>query len=215
MRIANATHWNTKDLSRLIYRVAQDELDRGQLRYARVKVEYARGGHLGGNCTYGTMLQPHVRMTLRLPRPGKQMDVVSLAKIIAHELGHSKGIKHADMHNVRYGWVEGWRERYAYAAEFAIGVKPSPAKLSPEEKLAKRRTEAVAKAQKMVRKWTTAHKRADTMLRKWRGRLRAAEKRATSASPHTTQPLPSTNDPRPATMLEADNREDRIPSLAS
>ncbi len=182
MRIVNSTHWKTQDISRLIYRVAQDELDRGQLKRARVKVKYVRvNGHLGW-CTYGTSLRPQVWMTLAMPRPGKQVDPVELAAVIGHELGHSKGLKHSDMRNARYGWIDGWRERYAYAAEFSIGEKPV-VWLSYEEKLIQRRTQAVAKAQKMVRKWETAAKRADTMLRKWKARLKAAEKRRLSILP--------------------------------
>jgi hypothetical protein len=179
MKITNPTHWNTRDIARLIYRVAEDELDQGQLKRARVRIRYMCGRNLG-YCTYGSLLHPCVIMTLRMPRPGNPVDTVQLAKVIAHELGHAKGLRHSDMRNPRYGWVDGWRDYHAYAADFPIGVKPV---VSADEKLAKRRADAIVKAQKMVGKWTTASKRANTMLKKWSRRLKIAQTKITKIPP--------------------------------
>lgn len=210
MRITNLTHWNTRDIAKLVYRVAEDELDRGQLKNAQIKVKYFRSWRLGC-CHCGTLLRPDVRMTLYLPRPGKPIDLAQLAQVVAHEFGHAKGLKHgSDMRNTRYGWVEGWRERYAYATAFPIGVKPI-VKLSAEEKLMQRRMKAVKKAQEMVRKWTTAAKRSSTMLKKWKTRLRAAEKRTL----RILQPRPSTIDPQVRASSEGRIHADKIPSPAS
>ena len=181
MKIVNETHWDTKSIAHLIRRVAQDELDPGQLKGARIKVEYKRrNGMTSGWCTYGTPSIPHVRMRLLLPRDG-EIDLPKLAKTIAHELAHSRGLHHKDMKTNRYGWFPGWEERYAYAKGYPITAKPTPATPTREEKLTKKREAAVVKAQKMVKKWDTNVKRAATMAKKWRARLKVAEKRATAS----------------------------------
>ena len=124
MKIDNPTHWSTGDIRRLIYRVSLDELERGQLVHARIRIKYARkNGRALGRCTYGTPRNPRVNMMLVMPRPGTPVDLVQLAKVIAHELGHAKGLRHRQMRNNRYGWVEGWRGRYAYALDFPIATE--------------------------------------------------------------------------------------------
>jgi len=185
VRIANKTHWRTDQIAALIRRVARDELDPGQLKDARVTVRYARGKRLG-SCTYGTPRRPHVFMTLCFPRKGNECRLawagapmpVLFAKVIAHELAHARGLRHRWMNNNRYGWAEGWKERYAYAKDFPLEPKPEPTK---EEKLAKRRRGAVTKAEAKVAEWERAGRLARTKLRKWNARLRAAQRRATAA----------------------------------
>jgi hypothetical protein len=209
VKIKNPTHWKTQDIAGLIYRVAQDELDKGALKFARVRIVYGRknSGALGW-CTYGTGLRPNVNMWLVLPKPGERLDIVKVAKVIAHELGHAKGLRHRDMRNTRYGWVEGWRERYAWAVDYEFGMRPEPAKKSREEQLVERRSKAVIKAEKMVRKWTITAKRSNTMLKKWQTRLKAASRRTTLLPVSTTAP-------QVETMLATDNCEAKIPSLVS
>jgi hypothetical protein len=172
MKITNKTHWNTRDIQKLVYRVAQDELNPGGLRNARITVSYRRNGGIGGWCYYGTIQYPNVRMRLNLPRTG--LDSVALARVIAHELGHAKGLKHGSaMSNNRYAQADGWRERYAYAKDFPIGVKADP----PKPTLNDKRRRAHAKAQAMVAKWERRLKLASTTLKKWQRRAKAAEKR--------------------------------------
>jgi hypothetical protein len=159
----------------MIYRVAQDELDAGQLRHAKVTIVYARSNsRCLGRCTYGTELHPRVNMTLVLPRPGAAIDLVELAKVVAHELGHAKGLHHRDMHNTRYGREEGWRERYAWAADFPINLKLLPPEKTREEKLMLRRTDAVVKAETMIVKLHKAQSRAVVLLKQWEQRLKKA-----------------------------------------
>ena len=193
MKITNETHWRTDQIAKLIYRVAKDELDPGQLKNARIRVKYRRGGGTGGYCYYGSARNPNVRMTLTLPRD--RVFPVTLAHVIAHELGHAKGLHHGpDMNNARYGWKPGWQERYAYAKDFPVEVKPKVLPVPKEEKLVAKRTAALVKAQKKVQEWETAIKRANTMLRKWRVRLRAAEKRQASSTSAVPAPPAESSD---------------------
>jgi hypothetical protein len=174
MKIVNNTHYDTRSIMKLVYRVAQDELNPGGLDNGRITINYRRNGGLGGWCYYGTIQNPNVRMRLNLPRTN--VDPVALALVIAHELGHAKGLKHRDMNAVRYNWGEGWRERYAYAKDYPIGVKAAKPEPTKDEKLTARRAARLTKAQKMVEKWESKVKRANTTLKKWRVKLKAAER---------------------------------------
>lgn len=189
MKITNVTHWQTVSLKRLILRVAQDELDNGQLKHATITIKYRRSGSgkMGECCTIGTPRNPWVVMTLMLPRIGP-IDVRSYALIIAHEFAHARGMQHRDMKSNRYGWSAGWEERYAYALDYSIEAKPITS-TSKEDRIALRRQAAVTHAQKKVTEWEQAAKRADTHTKKWSARLKAAQKRATLPLSHSTQSL--------------------------
>lgn len=205
MRTSNHTHWNTKDVIRLIRRVAQDELDQGQLSSAHITITYRRiDGNLGC-CTYGTPLKPRIIMTLRLPRH-QLVDSVELAQTIAHEFAHARGLRHRDMKtNERYHEIGDWRLRYAWAAEYLVArtIEPTAA-----QRQSKRNALAVSKAEKMVRKWMINSKRADTLLKKWQVRLRRSSLR-------TVLPLPATSVLLAGSNLGADSHGDKILALVS
>lgn len=177
MKIVNGTIWRTDQIKQLIIRVAEDELEPGQLKHARIDIKYQRSGTSKlGHCTYGTPRNPRVVMTLLFPRTGV-VDLAAYALIIAHELAHAKGGMHREMYKTnRYWWLEGWQARYSYALQFAIEVKVV-IKPSREEITLRRRDDAVRHAHVMVVKWTTTAKRAGTQLTKWRTRLKTAERR--------------------------------------
>jgi len=169
-----------------VYRVAQDELNPGGLKNGRITISYRRNGGHGGWCYYGTIQRPNVSMRLNLPRIG--LDSVTLALVIAHELGHAKGLKHGEMNKIRYGWAEGWRERYDYAKAFPIGIKAAPAKPTLDDK----RQKELRKAQGMIVKWTRRQKLATTTLKKWEKKAKAIGRRLetpsrpeSSDSPHS------------------------------
>jgi Dual-action HEIGH metallo-peptidase len=140
VRITNQTNWNTRDIARLIRRCA--ELENVPLKYGRVTIKNRRnGGWKLGHCQYGTLLNPRVRMLLLIPKE-PTVDSIQLAHVICHELGHAKGIRHRDMKNVRYGWVDGWRDYYGWAAEYTIAAKPEPVQRSIQDR--RRETRACA-----------------------------------------------------------------------
>jgi hypothetical protein len=181
MRIINKTKYETRDIMKLVFRVAKDELNPGGLKNGRITINYRRNGGIGGWCYYGTIQRPNVSMRLNLPRTG--LDVRALALVIAHELAHAKGVRHSEMNETRYKWGTGWQERYAYAEGFPIGVKAEPVKPTLDDK----RTKALTKAQEKVREWETAVKRANTMLKKWEKKARTIERRLKTPS----HPVPS------------------------
>lgn len=167
MRITNLTNWNTRDIARLIHRCA--ELENVSLKGARVTIKIRRtNGWKLGHCQYGTLLNPRVRMLLLIPKE-PVVDSVQLAHVIAHELGHAKGLRHAEMRNIRYGWAEGWREYYAWAAEYVVAAKPEPATLIVEDRRALR----LEHAQRMLQRAMTRARRAATIEKKWKRRLAA------------------------------------------
>jgi hypothetical protein len=165
VRITNHTNWNTRDIARLIHRCA--ELENVSLKNARVTVKNRRnGGWKLGHCTYGTLLNPRVRMLLLIPKE-PVLDSIQLAHVICHELAHAKGLRHTEMRNIRYGWADGWKEYYQWAAEYTIAVKPEPAQLTIEDRRAKRLEHARA----MLRRAATRAKRARTIETRWKRRV--------------------------------------------
>jgi hypothetical protein len=183
VRILNKSKWNTKDIARLIRRVAQDEIEPGHLKHARVKIKHGKRREVckpgyGGYCAYGSMIRPNVWMAIELPAKDTEIDSVLVAKIIAHELGHSKGITHRDMNNIRYGWKDGWREQYAYASEYPIRPKPVKAKPEKIDLVQKKRDRAVA----MVSKYESRIKRHTTILRRWQKQARYYEGRVAACA---------------------------------
>lgn len=167
MRLANETNWETRDIARLVRHCA--ELENVSLKYARVTVKNRRSnGWKLGHCTYGSLLRPYVRMLLLIPRE-PVVNSVQLAAVVAHELGHAKGLRHPEMRNVRYGWVEGWREHYGWAAEYQIAAKPEPRRATTEE----RRAHRLAHAREMLQRAATRARRAATIEKRWKRRVTA------------------------------------------
>jgi len=90
-----------------------------------------------------------------------------LAHVICHELAHAKGLRHTEMRNVRYGWADGWKEYYAWAAEYTIAAKPEPTTPTIED----RRAQRLEHARKMLQRATTRARRAATIEKRWKRRV--------------------------------------------
>ncbi len=183
MRIRNETHWDSRSILRLVRRVAQDEMaEPGQRRHYCITVKYDRGQRTArlGCAPYGlSALQPSKRMTLYLSRTG-EVDAIKLAHTIAHEFAHNKGIRHRDMTNTqRWGYVEGWRGLYAWAADFPVSAKP----IAEVPALATVIERKLAHAESMKRKAHTRASRAKTILHRWEKRVRYYEKKLTAMKP--------------------------------
>jgi hypothetical protein len=188
MRIDNRTHWRTDQIKALIQAVAENETDAEHRKHLRVIVDYItkRGGCYNlGRAYIGTPLKPAHTMWIKLPRArhGDRPDLVRLAHTIAHEIGHLKGIPHREMWKTkRYGYVEGWRESYAWASNYSIEEQAAPPKVRVM-------ADKLTRAQAMAEKWQSKVKRATTILKKWQRRVSIYERLALAATAaETTNP---------------------------
>ncbi|MGH9579619.1 MAG: hypothetical protein ACRD2R_01390 [Terriglobales bacterium] len=77
------------------------------------------------------------------------------------------------MHTQRYGYIEGWREFYAWASEFSISAKTIRERPTSSALLERKLTHAEA----MKSKAGTRARRAKTILIRWERRVRYYEKK--------------------------------------
>lgn len=160
MKVVNKTRYDTGVLKKILYRVAQEELDPEDRRTAVVTIEYRRlgVGHAGRAYLFKP---PRVKMLV----PRKQIDPIAFAAIAGHEFAHTRGMTHHAMgRSPRYDWVPGWVDHYLAmfpSAPTAILPRPEPVKAKPtvDAKL--------AHAEKKVREASTRMKRATTIYQKW------------------------------------------------
>jgi hypothetical protein len=104
-------------------------------------------------------------MRLRLPK--ENPDKVTFAAIVAHELAHTRGLKH-DMMNgcATYGLTGRWRELYAWAEALPLEIKLKVSKHKPGPDL------KLIHSEKMLKAAMTREKRAVTLRKKWQGKVR-------------------------------------------
>lgn len=171
MKIINKTHWRKDDLRAIFSRVAKEELEPAARKALQISVRYSRGGITGYAWYYSN------RMVIRVG--SKSVDPQSLAKVAAHEMAHTRGVRHKDMNCTRYGYVPGWREFYAWAKDMPIEKRAAKTAPSRDAKRLKK-LDAAAVA---VKNWTRKLKLAETKLKLWSRRLRALEKLARATTP--------------------------------
>lgn len=179
--IKNQTRYPTRELRKIIVRAARQvdatpgknkhRLDERGLRY-RVEVGYTRGGFHGGSSGecyhlgYGACV-------VRLPRG--TADPHDFAYVVAHELAHCAGQKHADMRGCPW-WTRKRRGRsFAWAWTFVLEEKAKPKKARPDgyALAAKRLEESVAN----LSRWEAKLRRAQTAIKKYRRRIRYYQRR--------------------------------------
>jgi hypothetical protein len=171
VRIDNHTHWRTDHLRAFAVRVAQEELDPGKRRRFVLTVTYGhRGPGVSGSASYNS-----VQATICVG--SDEVDKANLAHTIAHEMAHTRGMRHPAMRGSRrYSYVEGWQNFYSWANELPLERKLKPVRP------AKKTTDVDG----MVAKWHRRLKLARTMLRKWERRQRRLRARIGKAAGATT-----------------------------
>lgn len=177
MRVQNQTHWNTRDLRAIIARVAQDETEPEARKRLHVHIHYNRQvqGPSGGHAYLGSRLRLG---SVTIMVPSQAIDLIDFASVVAHELAHARGMRHAEMRgSPRYYRVLGMRSLYEWA-------EAMPMRRAEPKRKAKPTTETVlALARRREREWTTRLRRATTLQRKWRKRVRDLERRLAAAQP--------------------------------
>lgn len=168
MKILNKTQWDTNDIHKLVTAVARDEMTTPEYRKRLlVKVAYKRrGAH-----TLGWGYYDYAEIWLRLERD--EIDLVSLACTIAHEIQHNHNIKHRNMRNVIYGRRPGWRDHWAWAAQYTIRKNEPKAKPTAEDKNAAK----LAKAEGKLTEWQRKQKAAANKVRAWRRKVKYFDRR--------------------------------------
>jgi hypothetical protein len=173
MKIVNKTHWRTNHLRSFIQRIAKVEIDGPTHKALHVTIKYNRQKDRGW-CSGNARLKRPI-MTIMVP--SQVVDRIDLAHVIAHELAHTRGMKHHQMNrNPQYTRVGDWRDRYAWAETMPLEKAGPKARKKPDVQL-QRYTRALAAQQR----WETKLKRAQQALKKLRPRLRYYERALTAA----------------------------------
>ena len=163
IELTNKTHWRDDHIRAFLARGMKDErpdLCKHGAPPMKVTVVYSRRHRHSGWAYY------HSR-TMRLMIPKENPDKVTFAAIIAHELAHTRGLKHDMMNScASYGRVGRWRELYAWGETLPLEVKPKVCKHRPGPDL------KLSHAEKMLKAAITREKRAVTLRKKWQGKVR-------------------------------------------
>jgi hypothetical protein len=116
-----------------------------------------------------------------MPNPNKhKLDMPAVAKTIAHEMAHMRGLKHGpDMHCGRYSWTHGdYRAFYAWANDITIGIKTAKPKPPAPPKVDTK----LVHAMKMLEKNEAKLKRTQALVKKWTAKVKYYQKRAELAT---------------------------------
>jgi len=174
MKIVNRTRYRTDHLRAFALRVAQTELD-STVGFT-MEVTYNRGGtrHTG---TSGWA--PYHGRKIRVMVPSGAVDRIDLAHTIAHEMAHTRGVRHAAMRGApRYRRVGTWRACYAWAEALPLDPTPAAPRLSPEA----RRAEKLATARTRLTAWEAQARHAERFRKKWARAVRRLEVAAAKAA---------------------------------
>jgi hypothetical protein len=167
MKIVNETHWRTDHLKAFVSRIAGYELNAAQRKPLVVTFRYTRGGRSssGWASYYGDTCL--VRLSKHYP------DKVDLAFVIAHELAHTRGMRHRSMRgDPKYRRLPPkTAEIYGWAADMPLDVQP--VKYPPR----KNDSTKLEHAQAMLERNASKLKRLTAICQKWRTKVRYYERK--------------------------------------
>lgn len=187
MKLTNNTHWNTADLRRIATRVCREEFPRDRFpnfkvpfgaKDMRVVVGYNRGSTRtrmsSGHAQYGSRWA-----YVNVPSGG--VDAVDFAHVLAHELGHCKGLRHGAMppHMESTTVVrrsDYIRQHFAWAAALPIR------KQAPKRKPRATADDKLAHASRMLKRAETRLKLAKTIAQRWHRKVAYYTKQTTLAA---------------------------------
>jgi hypothetical protein len=188
VKIVNKTHYETRDLGKVIRRACKAVGCKG--KNLTVTVVYAhRHGYVTGRAQLGKVrygkLYEGTWMRLRLPFEPAKLRLADLCWVAMHEAQHTIGVDHRGMSTAMMEchtqplptWAEGMQVR----------VKPEPVKdpCSVEERqnlarsaVQKAAAQREARARANLDKWLRAEKHAAVMRKKWAKKVAYYDRKA-------------------------------------
>jgi hypothetical protein len=129
IKFDNRTRYRDDHLYDFIARCAQSErpdLFQSGAPHLKVRVRYGAGEVSG--------LAPLHSNTFTIWLNKYRLDRRKLAKVINHELAHTRGMTHAQMNGSNlYCWLRGWEQHFAWAQTLPFGEKLSSPPLASRE----------------------------------------------------------------------------------
>jgi hypothetical protein len=119
IKIFNRTGYQDRHLRAFVVRAADEILGDTDLRPLRVTFYRVRGRSWG--CSGRAYLNSGT-FKVGLPWTASP-DRIDLAHVVAHELGHCKGLEHREMKGAMYSRVGRWRELYAWGEALPLELK--------------------------------------------------------------------------------------------
>lgn len=176
LRLTNATHFDTRDLRALVgagLRALGDD------RTYHVTVTYTRGGAAGFTSGYAYYGTGRIRLSVpkrdegavlaELPEPVR----IDLARTLAHEIAHTNGVRHREMHGELKRCCRGGSDDVAVPWADGLPVRAKAPKPKADPLVARE-----AKALAMLERWTRKARLAATKVRKYRKELERVQRRA-------------------------------------
>lgn len=185
MKVDNRTHYDTTNIRRILQACCQ-ESDYTPPAGATVRVVYSRWRGCSGWATYGAVPawsdKEGAAMLLRVPRKWtcdvsavEGVFLESFIFVVRHEVGHWRGLKHAQMAGGLLRRAKFKLSDHPWAAELTLGAaqKATPVKALPKDRSAVRE----ARARKMLLAHEGKLAREKRLVAKWQARVRYYDKK--------------------------------------
>ena len=162
LKVKNHTQWDTKDIRKLFLECMRREGATCCFVNVVYKVRRWNTSNMSGRATVNGYT-----VKMLIPRGDKLSmdDIMWIARVFIHELGHNKGLLHEDMvstHDIDCDWAKPYKIRKK---------EPKP---KPKRNLKQERYE---KAKAKVRQYQTKVKRDINLLKKWEKKAKYYEKK--------------------------------------
>jgi len=183
VKITNTSLYLTRNLRRIVARVAAEELTSEQ-RAGIISVRFeTRRGSRKGPCTsvaVGRTDNKTARCAVSLPEQSTEPEYVAVA--LARAFAEAKGVSQRQMQEVkRYGFKTGWHTFYSSVVDIPITKRAPRIKARPTSfaKLVHGKQNAEAR----VREWERKQKLATTKLKVWRAKVRYYDRKLEKRRP--------------------------------